>query len=372
MKTRSTWLLLATASVCAFGAPASLKAATNDPSLLPINDTGQKIFERATQAVLQGRLLEALRGFDEVLTIDPGNAVTYYNRGNVRYLRREFEFAVSDFTSALKYRPGFAAATMNRGAALSNLNRLEEALADLDKAAELDPANPEVFFNRLIVHVRRDSMDEALADYDRMVRLDGSGLNIPEARARLKALLGRVDEMGAVGLERNRRIVAEIVHARAVEQVLEFTDRTCMRHGDDTSALTTLAQSDGWNSATEKQLKEGSTPTIRLTAGWTLNNRLGSIAVIQSRSIQYPDQVACSITARLGDAHWFDDFATLFTSKFDSPRLIIKESEGRRESQLVVVRHDQARVEVTLSQQTENRVFSVATIHGRVGHVPQR
>lgn len=120
MKTKSTWLLLATAGVCALGSPASLKAVTNDPSLLPINDTGREIFERATQAVLQGRLLEALRGFDEVLAIDPSNAITYYNRGNVRYLRGEFELAIGDFTSALEYRPGFAAATMNRGAALSN------------------------------------------------------------------------------------------------------------------------------------------------------------------------------------------------------------------------------------------------------------
>ena len=372
MKTKSTWLLLATVGLCALSAPASLKAVTNDPTLLRINDTEQEIHDRAARAVLQGRLLQALRGFDEILALDPSNASAYYNRGNVRYLRGEFELAVSDFTSALKFRPGFAAAAMNRGVALSNLDRLDEALADLDNAAELDPANPDVLFNRLIVHVKRDSIDAALADYDRMVQLDGSGLDLPATRNRLKALLGRVDEMAVVGRERNRRIVAEIDHARSVEQVLDFAERTCIRHGDDKSALTTLAQSDGWKSATEKQLQESSTPTIKITAGWTLSNRLGSIAVIQSRSIQYPDQVACSITAKLGDAHWFDDFATLFTSKFDSPRLVIKESEGRRESQLVVVRHDQARIEVTLSQLTENRVFSVATIHGRVGHVPPR
>jgi tetratricopeptide (TPR) repeat protein len=372
MITKSTWLLLATVGVCALSAPASLEAVTNDPSPLRINDTGEEIHERAAQAVLQGRLFEALRGFDEVLANNPTNAAAYYNRGNVRYLRKEFEQAVNDFTFALKYRPGFAAATMNRGVALSNLNRLDEAIVDLNKAAELDPANPDVFFNRLIVHVKRDSMDEALADYDRMVRLDGPGLNIPEARTRLKALLGRVDEMAVVGRERNRRIVAEIDHARTVEQVLEFTERTCIRHGDDTSALTTLAEADGWSSATETQLKQGSTPTVKLTAGWTLTNRLGSIAVIQSRSLRYPNQIACSITARLGDAHWFDDFATLFTSKFDSPRLVIKESEGRRESKLVVVRADQARVEVTLLQLTENRVFSVATIHRREGNPPHR
>lgn len=372
MKTKSTWLLLATASVCALSAPASLNAVTNDPSLLRINDTEQEIHDRAAQAVLQGRLLQALSGFDEVLSLDPTNASAYYNRGNVRYLRQEFEMAVSDFTFALKYRPGFAAAAMNRGVALSNLNRLDEALVDFDKAAELDPANPDVFFNRLIVHVKQEAMDEALADYERMIRLDGSGVDLAAARSRLKALLGRVDEMAVVGRERNRRIVAEIDHARTVEQVLEFTERTCIRHGDDTSALTTLAEADGWNSATEKQLTESSTPTVKLTAGWTITHRLGSIAIIQSRSLRYPNQVACSITARLGDAHWFDDFATLFTSKFEAPRLVIKETEGRRESKLVVVRSDQARVEVTLSQLTENRVFSVATIHGREGNAPQR
>jgi Flp pilus assembly protein TadD len=371
VKVRSNCLWVVAVGVWAFSPSTLLDAATN-PAAVRINDTTQEIHDRAADALLQGRLFEALRGFDEVLKIEPFNAAAYYNRGNARYLRREFELAVRDFTAALNYKPGFSAAAMNRGVAFSNLNRLEEALADLNSAAELDPSNPDVFFNRTIVHVKRGSLDEALADYEKIVLLDGTNPNVAEARSRLKALLTRVDELALVGRERDRRIIAEIDHARSVEQVLAFTERTCIRLGDDTPALAALAQADGWSSVTEQQLVEASTPTVKLTAGWTVTNRLGSIAIVQSRSVQRPHQMSCSITARLGDPHWFDDFATLFTSKFDSPRLVIMELEGRRVSKQVVVRDDQARVEVTLSQTSENRVFTVGTIHGKEKHAPKR
>lgn len=369
MKTRSNCLLLAVIGICALIPFSFLEAATNHPAALPINDTTQEIHHRAADALLQGRLFEALQGFSEVLKLEPYNASAFYNRGTVHYLRREFELALQDFTSALKHRPGFAAAAMNRGVVFSNLGRLEEAMTDLNQAADLDPSNPDAFFNRAIVHVKRGSMDAALADYEKIVQLDGSNPTIADARSRLKALLTRVDEQAVVGRDRNRRIIAEMDHARKVEQVIAFTERTCIRLGDDHRRLAELAQAEGWSRVADDQLAIATTAAVKLTDGWMVNNRIGSLAVVLSRSVNQPHLVSCSITARLGDPHWFEDFATLFTSRFQSPRLVISELEGRRISRQIVVRDDQARIEVTLSQ-TDNRVFTVGTTHGTVKSSP--
>lgn len=367
MNRRTRQWLVATA----FGLSAVLNASppvsatTKYPTAMPISATNQEIHDQAVNAVLRGRYIEALQGFDDVLKKEPSNASAYYNRGNVRYFRRDFLLALQDYSAALKYRPGFAAATMNRGIVLSILDRLDEALTDLDTAAELDPSNPDVFFNRAVVYVKRGAMEKALADYDRLVQLDGLNPDLDATRLRLNALLTRIDELGLVGRERNRSIIKEMDHARSVEQLLDFTDRTCIRLGDDSHGLSTLALASGWSRITDDKLRELSTPAIKLTSGWTLTNRLGSVAVVQTQSAKASSRQSCSITARLGDAHWFEDFATLFSSRFQAPRLVISELENRRESQQVVIRDDQARVEVTLIQTIDSKMLTVRTVHDK-------
>ncbi len=363
MKRESCIWSAAAIGIWALSLPSLPSAATNLPAALPVDDSIEKLHDRAADALLRGRILEALRGFNEVLKQQPFNATAYYNRGSIRYFRREFELALQDYTAALRYRPGFAAATMNRGIVFSDLGRLGEALVDLDRAAELDPSNSDVFFNRAIVHVKIGAMDKALSDYDKIIQLDGSNPNLKATRFRLNSLFTRIDKLGVVGRERHRQIVAEMDHARSIEELLDFLDRTCIRLGDNRPGLSAVAQADGWRAVPDKELAEVSTPFIEATEGWTVSSRLGSMAVVQSKSVRDPDVLYCSITARLGDSHWFEDLATLFPSRFRSPRFVIREFENRHTSQQVVVREDKARVKVMFSQRTDTNVFGVRTVH---------
>lgn len=328
---------------------------------LPDNAT-QQAHDRAADAGLRGKYEDAIRGFTEILRAQPSNGLAYYNRGNIRYFRREFELAVEDYTSALKYRPGFLAALMNRGVALSHLDRLDEALADLDQAADLAPYDPEIFSNRLILRVKRGNMEQALEDYDRIIRLDIAAADNNGVRTRLDALLATVDASGLTELERKRRIVSELDHARTIESLLELTERSCIRLGDDTRNLATFADREGWQRASDAQLERESTPTTKITGGWTFSHRrLGKIAVVQTRSARDPNLRSCLITARYGDPHWFEDFATLFSDRFQSPRLSIYERPDRLISQQVVVRPDQVRINVVLSQTTGTKIFTLKT-----------
>lgn len=361
--------LLAIGTAMAFVYPSF--AATNYPAALHAEDKIEQIHDRAADAVVNGRLAEALRGFNEVLKAQPFNAKAYYNRGAVHYLRRELELALHDFTAALKYRPGFAAAMMNRGVVYSNLDRLDEALRDLNMAAELDPSNSNVFFNRAVVHAKRADLGNALADYEKIVQLDGSEAEPTGARLRLEKLLGRIDDSGVDERQRARIIVQEIDHARTIEKILNFADRTCIRFGDDPSGLVELAESDGWKKASERKLTRISTPSIRVTDGWTVTSYLGNIAVILSQSVDAPYQTSCSISARLGDAHWFNELADLFTHRFQSEALIVRDLENRRIGEQVVVRADKAEVDVTVSQTTNSNFFTLRTVHGRSVHSRQ-
>ena len=364
------WLAAAVA-IWALSVPARAEAATTFPAALPVDDLTEQIHDRAAEALSRGQVSEALRGFNEVLKFQPFNALAYYNRGNVRYFRREFELALQDYTAALKYRPGFSAAAMNRGIVYSNLDRFDEAIIDLDKAAELDPSNPDVFFNRAVVHVKRGAMDKAIADYDKIVQLEGSSLDLEATRHRLRSLLGRVDDSGVDGRERKKRIIAEMDHARTIEQLLDFTDRTCVRLGSDESGLSAHAEAQGWRSIPGHELAEVSTPTTRLTAGWTMEKRIGSVTVVQSESLGDPDVRSCWITAKLGIGHWFDDLSALFPSRFQSADLVIHEGEGRRLGRQIIIGPDQRPIEVTLSQTTNTRVVTLRTVHGhQAGSAP--
>lgn len=361
---KTTNVVCAALGIWFIGTTAPLNAANKFPAALPVIDTAELLHDRAAEAVLNGRFDEALRGFNEVLSLQPFNATAYYNRGNVRYFRRELELALQDYSSALKYRPDFAAAAMNRGIVLSNLDRFDEALADLDKAADLDPSNPEVFFNRAVIHVKRGAIEKAIGDYDKIVRLDGANPDADAVRFRFKALITQVDEMGFVGQERSRRIVAEMDHARSVEQMLDLTYRSCIRLGDDSLGLSLLAKADGWNQVSDEGLAQIGTPSTKLTGGWTVTTRLGRISIVQFSSTQQPSLKGCTITARLGDEHWFEDFATLFASRFQSPKLVIVELEDRRVSRQFVVRSDQAQVEIILSQTAASKLFTLRAVHG--------
>lgn len=339
-------------------------AATKYSAALHGDDNIEQIHDQAVEALVRGRSTEALRGFNEVLRAQPFNAKAYYNRATVYYLRREFDLALQDYTAALKHRPGFAAAMMNRGIVYSNLDRLDEALLDLDKAAELDPANPNVVFNRAVVHVKRGDLKDAIADYERIVQLDGAYKGLGGAKQRLSGLITRIEGDRLNGRERAWRIVAEIDHARTIEKLLNFADRTCISLGDDRSALTALAESDGWKKASARKLAKVSTPTLEVTDGWTVTNLLGDVAVVLTRSVNAPEQTSCSISVRLGDAHWFGDLAMLFTDRFQSPALTIREVENRRIGEQVVTRADQAKIVVVLSQ-TSSQFFTLRTVHGR-------
>lgn len=197
-----------------------------------------KLFARAEQAFVAGRLEEARRDLIEVGRAAGDHpaifhllALTEKKRGDPAAARRAFERAVAlapndpriagNFANLLGelgahddalafYRravaadPGFRDARYNRALLLQKLGRRDEALADLDSLAAAGAADARVDSTRggLLFQLKR--IDEAAAAYDAALRADPLRLTALHGRARMAM------ERGEAG--------ASALYARALEQ----------------------------------------------------------------------------------------------------------------------------------------------------------
>ncbi|OXB54186.1 hypothetical protein ASZ78_010442 [Callipepla squamata] len=67
------------------------------------------------------------------------HATALNNRGQIKYLRVEFDAAVEDYTAAIESQPAFEVPYYNRGLVLYRLGCFDEAMKDFRKALELNP-----------------------------------------------------------------------------------------------------------------------------------------------------------------------------------------------------------------------------------------
>lgn len=74
---------------------------------------------------------------DRVIELQPNFVYTYYNRGNLLYMNRDYRSAVADYTKAIELKGDFAEAYYNRGLAYLSLDEIAQGIKDLSKAGEL-------------------------------------------------------------------------------------------------------------------------------------------------------------------------------------------------------------------------------------------
>lgn len=112
---------------------------------------------RAKAATCQkaGDLDGALAALDQAVGLDPGQALTFNERGVIRFMRKEWGRAAEDFAEAVRLDPNLATAHLNLGSAYGKLNRFDPALAHIDKALALKPDFPEATAEREQVYGRK-------------------------------------------------------------------------------------------------------------------------------------------------------------------------------------------------------------------------
>ncbi len=151
-------------------------------------------FELAAAALAQGDLVEAERGFLELLARQPGNpqirhplAVTLAQQGRTAE-------AVEMLGAVVKSRPDDPDMLLDYGVILREAGRFEEALAAFDHALAVQPGNPDLMKLRGDTLVSLKRADEALASYDRILAFRPNTAMLQHSRGNALRALGRHDE----------------------------------------------------------------------------------------------------------------------------------------------------------------------------------
>ena len=142
-------------------------------------------------AIVEQRIAVAVRSH-EIMT-----AIDYFNRGNLRYNKKDYDGAIVDFTEAIHLDSKFAEAYVNRGLAREYTQDGEGAITDYSEAIRLDPENvASAYNNRGLVREERGDLEGAITDYSEAIRLDPEDVNCYRLRGHARENMGDLE--GAV------------------------------------------------------------------------------------------------------------------------------------------------------------------------------
>ncbi len=99
-------------------------------------------------------------------------ATAYMNRGHHFGRKQDTENAIRDFNEALSLNPESAQAWTNRGAMYARRKEYDRAIADHSRAIELDRNQRDAWYNRGVVYESKGDTQRAIADYRRALEVN--------------------------------------------------------------------------------------------------------------------------------------------------------------------------------------------------------
>ncbi|MDJ0704243.1 MAG: tetratricopeptide repeat protein [Leptolyngbyaceae cyanobacterium MO_188.B28] len=135
----------------------------DDPTLDPQDAVAY--FNRAGTRQDLGDYWGAIADYTQVLCIHPWDATVYNNRGLIWADLNESAPAITDFSDAIKHNSDSFSAYCNRGVLQLEQGDLQDAIADLNKAVELNPLSPIPYFYRGSALQKVGNLSEAIEDY---------------------------------------------------------------------------------------------------------------------------------------------------------------------------------------------------------------
>jgi hypothetical protein len=127
--------------------PARARADATAPVTKPVGPPVAAAAPDAPAAAPTSPTLEHAN-YSAALCPDPGQAAAYFNRGNARAAKKEYDRALVNYSEALRLDPGSADAYINRGIAWTAKGEYDRALADYSAALRLDPGQANAYNNR--------------------------------------------------------------------------------------------------------------------------------------------------------------------------------------------------------------------------------
>ena len=146
---------------------------------------------------IMGNLDDAVKDFELAIDLQPENAETYNNRGNLWRDKGDLDAAISDYNTAIRLDENESLAFLNRGIVRRIRGDFHGALADFEEAlnrkGENDDAIAETFYQRGSLLQFMGARDKALKDYKRSLKSNPTHALVWASRSNLRRKLNKND-----------------------------------------------------------------------------------------------------------------------------------------------------------------------------------
>uniref|UniRef100_A0A3Q1LQC7 Tetratricopeptide repeat domain 6 n=3 Tax=Bos TaxID=9903 RepID=A0A3Q1LQC7_BOVIN len=161
---------------------------------IKINATAEFLTNRGVIHEFMGQQQNAMRDYQEAISLNPTYSLAYFNAGNIYFHHRQFSQASDYFSKALKFDPENECATMNRAIANTVLKRYEEAKEDFAYVVESCPLWAAVYFNRAYFYCCLKQYELAEEDLSKALSLKPNDALIYNLRAEVRGKIGLIEE----------------------------------------------------------------------------------------------------------------------------------------------------------------------------------
>jgi len=180
-------------------------------------------FRQASEAMRNGNLEEAGRGFAAVAKAAPTFAEAYLNLGLVREEQGRHEEAINSLQKALGLKPRLHGANLFLGLAHFHLNQLEPAAVAIQKEVAAYPKDPQAWMWLGIVRLAQEKPEQAAEALDKAAALAPDDIDILYHRGRAHLLVSN----------RSYRKMFEVdPHSWRVRQIMAQANAEADRHLD--------------------------------------------------------------------------------------------------------------------------------------------
>lgn len=148
----------------------------------------RKEYHKASDAVNERKLDEALKYVDKALAIYPNYAEALTLRAILKMDKNELESAETDLDSAIKIDPSYATAYFVFGANQNLQSKFDEAIQSLERGITLDPSGWQGYFELGKAQVGKQNYPQALKYLNKaqaLVRVEYSPIHLVKAHALL-------------------------------------------------------------------------------------------------------------------------------------------------------------------------------------------
>jgi tetratricopeptide (TPR) repeat protein len=137
---------------------------------------------------------EALRSYEQCLTVDPYQAGAWFNKGNTLLDLDRLSEAIDAYGQAIALYPNYEKAWVNKGRALARVNQPDAALECYDHVLSINPELTVAYFNKGGLLYERGEYSEALAALEQVTRLEPGNAEVWQARAACLETMGQKEE----------------------------------------------------------------------------------------------------------------------------------------------------------------------------------